>query len=405
MKKSNYFFFFRFGTDAVTVTLASEGAELETLKKIVFRTGSKIRVLPPDLKDVDLWSVEQESLELLEPIEPSEEELEQEKEEEKSYKSPRTSKHKSNGTREVNDDDKSEISLQESALKWIPVGDDDYPKSVANSYDKVPDLAWKSQNAVHLGETESNEMLINEFIAKQLAGNQSTLAVGNPADMEDFGKDVDDFLKNRNASPSKSVEKCAEDIFVPEKVSRAAQDIVGTLEENFQSRLQSIHSLIKNKSSKDVVAIGTDLSKFLVDDEEASKAGEGHENDNSDLEFKQCVRSESQLRRLMAEKLDELGQYHYHREQPEEEEEEEEEFFEAQQSFSSSSSSPSSFVQPDLVLPNPNPNRLIPPGEDGIDLSGGGRPWLRQWLKEVKENKEFIRDMEFYFQMQSRLKN
>ena len=64
-----------------------------------------------------------------------------------------------------------------------------------------------------------------------------------------------------------------------------------------------------------------------------------------------------------------------------------------------SAASEGGLVQSNLVLPNPDPNRLIPEK----NAYNGNREWLHQWLREVQENKEFIRDMEFFVEMSGKL--
>ena len=80
----------RYGTKGVTVTFAAEGEEYERLRKVAFKTGSKIWILkrPGDdeecdedgedgekggKKPVDIFAFDGESLELVEPLECSEE--------------------------------------------------------------------------------------------------------------------------------------------------------------------------------------------------------------------------------------------------------------------------------------------------------------------------------------------
>ena len=332
------------------------------MQKTVFKTGSQIRILPPDLEDIDLWSVDTESLELLEPLEPTEEDLRKEEEANAEREEKIKSSKKENNSKY---DEASELASQKSALHWVPVVEKAVQQQVVEEDDTLPDLAWQSSgdpNLIQEDPLSKAKVIVRDFIAagKGISSLAKSRAKPSAEEMDpDFEQDVDDFLNN------KDVETVADDDVadkISEDVLKATNEILADLETQFHSRLHNIHSRMKNKTAKEVAKLGQGL--FDLEDEKPEPLPSYEENaKNREAEEEEGKHQDVRID-LCREQDPKQGGADF------------------------------------LALPNPNPNRLL---LDDLSLSHENQDRLRQWLREVQENKEFIRDMEFFFEMSKKM--
>lgn len=329
----------RFGSRSIAITMASNGEELDRLRRIVYETGSQVHILPKTggvIHDVDLWQGNLSELVKIEGLESS------------AVDEPNNDVDKPSWSRRGNNKKRGKKpKVQELAYD----ADDNYvdiTKAWVEVKKDEDDLAQEGAprpEAVNSSIDDAARAVLHRHFTKVRELGDQLFEDSDPLSLQDIESGIRDFEDNRENYEGQDDEDhkvfTRADLAVNTDVLEAAKAILAHHEKEFSMKVKGVEDKMKNMSTEEAV----DYAAKEWSDSSEEKPPTGG--------------------------LRSLETTVQHREIP----------------FDSYTQLQEDFLE--THLPHPNPHRLIPSNPDCQD-----RSWLTIWHKEVQENAQFIRDME-----------
>ena len=246
----------RYGTRGVTVTIAAEGEEFERLRKVAWKTGSKIHILkrPSDDNDeekedgdagkrssfVDVWNYVDGSLDIVEPLEYDEKEEDTEKEVAK-----KSGKVRQRGKKKRNKGESSEAP-DLTKIPWQAVSDNAQPT------EEIPPYHSSEYNPAP--REESIEILKSYF--KSRFDANSTRPTHDLSSLDEVKAFVRDFHSSGCQYPEDEVGgDCVEE--TSEKVLSALTHYLQDNEYLLQSGLADVKQRLEDLTINECLAVAT----------------------------------------------------------------------------------------------------------------------------------------------------
>ena len=161
----------RFGTYALAITICSEGEEYDSLRKIAFKTGAKISVIPGDdsSETLDLWDCDFDALEKVEPLECSNDQdavrrvqEDGDKDEGKANKRRRSKRSKKEDQVNAEEEQLGTEAPDLTLIPWVPVDREVEDEEGVDEYDLAVDVV---ENYLQTAEDERKRfVLISKLI-------------------------------------------------------------------------------------------------------------------------------------------------------------------------------------------------------------------------------------------------
>eukprot|EP00095_Tigriopus_kingsejongensis_P012061 maker-scaffold60_size442463-snap-gene-0.19 protein:Tk12061 transcript:maker-scaffold60_size442463-snap-gene-0.19-mRNA-1 annotation:"hypothetical protein DAPPUDRAFT_190766" len=368
----------RFGSRALAVSLCpEEGTEMENLRKIVFRTGSKIAIIPKEEKnkkkeddseaDFDLWTCDREPLSLLEPLECATDE------EQDFYRAKQGKVKKRGGKSPTKTEDPGPTNLG-----WIEVPE---VEKILNK----PVVGINLLHQWHQRGEEDEEEEQEEYFEEEFDGEEDEAYASEPTEIQ--LRNAGTLLKSFFFANHKR-----ETVQIPPESAHVTLEAMEKDIEHFQSGQamtqrftqstiipQEIPEQVQEAATL-ILAHSRGRFEAKADDAKARLSSVGVR------EALEIVKNRGHLPPLPGEL--ESEQYYEHKESSETPI--------SRDQWQSVPESVGNFDFP-YALPHPNPNAVIPSGSEANNTG----QWFLEWHRMVQENKQFIQDMEFFQQMQA----